>query len=493
MSTADFPPHARAGGAGRTIAVVAGALLALIAAALVLAGLAVLVAHAALRDSDGYFNSSTETLRTPTRAITAERVQLGDTHGGDWAVEHLDARVRVRAGLAGGTPVFVGIARQRDLDRYLNGVAHDRLTDWNDGPQYTRSPGARAVAPPATQRFWIASATGSGNQEITWKPSGGSWGAVVMRADGGRGLLTDVRVGVKLPWLLWAGLGLLALGALVGAAAGGLLWTGLRTPHGPAPVAPAGPGAPPPAMPAGPGSGAPPPTVAAGAATAAVGADGGSHADAAAAGKPASAYPVDVRAQLDAPLSPWLWLVKWILAIPHWIVLAFLWIAFLVLTVVAFFAVVFTGRYPRGIFDFNVGVVRWSWRAEFYATHAIATDRYPPFSLQPDQSYPADVEIPYPARLSRGKALVKWWLLAIPHYAVLAVFLGGGWWWSSNATGFPGLLLILVLVAGVVLLFTGRYPKDVFRLVVGINRWVVRVIAYAALMRDEYPPFRLDP
>ncbi|MFF1714679.1 DUF4389 domain-containing protein [Streptomyces sp. NPDC058268] len=201
-------------------------------------------------------------------------------------------------------------------------------------------------------------------------------------------------------------------------------------------------------------------------------------------------HPVQLQATLDPRLSRGLWLIKWLLALPHLIVLFFLWITFVLLTVVAFFAILITGRYPRALFDFNVGVMRWSWRVQYYAYGALGTDRYPPFSLADVPDYPTHLDVAYPEQLSRGKVLVKWWLLAIPHYLILGVLLGAAQHpdlWSSI-----GFIKLLVLFAGIGLLFTGRYPKGLFELIIGFNRWVIRVTAYAALMTDVYPPFRLD-
>ncbi|WP_199434653.1 DUF4389 domain-containing protein [Qaidamihabitans albus] len=212
----------------------------------------------------------------------------------------------------------------------------------------------------------------------------------------------------------------------------------------------------------------------------------------------AKRYPVRVEAELDPGLSRWRWLVKWLLAFPHYVLLALLWTAFGVLSVVAFFAILFTGRYPRAIFDFNVGVLRWTWRVQYYAYAALGTDRYPPFTLADVPDYPARLQVDYPTRLSRGLVLVKWWLLAIPHYLVVGLFAGGGLWlaWRPAEDGFTwgasGLIGILLLIAGVLLLVTGQYPRPVFDFVLGMDRWIIRVAAYAGLMTDEYPPFRLD-
>src|SRR4051794_37928464 len=210
-----------------------------------------------------------------------------------------------------------------------------------------------------------------------------------------------------------------------------------------------------------------------------------------------SVSPVRVEGDLDLPLSRWMPLVKWLLTIPHWIVLAFLWLGLVLTSIVAFFAILFTGRYPRGIFDYNVGVLRWTWRVGFYSYSALGTDRYPPFTLAAVDDYPARIGVEYPQSLSRGLVLVKWWLLALPHYLVVGVFAGGAWaglnavgdngGWSSGG----GLIGLWFLFAAIFRLFAGPCPRSLSDFIRGITRWVFRVGSYATLMTDASPPFRL--
>ena len=184
----------------------------------------------------------------------------------------------------------------------------------------------------------------------------------------------------------------------------------------------------------------------------------------------ASSYPVKVNTQLDTKLSRWLWLVKWLLAIPHYVILAFLWLAFFVVSVIAFFAILITGRYPRSLFDFNVGVLRWSWRVAYYSYGALGTDRYPPFALRDVPDYPAHLEIAYPdrlvARLGLGEVVAAGDPALFGHQ-----FLPGNWRVRGEPSGDfrrtptiwvwrGGLIGLLVFFAAIVLLFRRPLSPD---------------------------------
>lgn len=203
-----------------------------------------------------------------------------------------------------------------------------------------------------------------------------------------------------------------------------------------------------------------------------------------------SGYPTQLEGQLDPALSRGMWLVKWLLAFPHYIVLAIMWAAFPVVVLASGVMILFTERYPAPLFEFVVGVLRWNWRVVFYATGVLATDQYPPFTLA-RTDFPATFDVAYPERLSRGKVLVKSWLLALPHLIIVGI-LAGLFWFFSDGPGVGGLVGLLVFIAALILLFTGTYNRGLFDLVMGIHRWIYRVYAYTSLLRDEYPPFRLD-
>ncbi|MGO4691810.1 DUF4389 domain-containing protein [Glaciibacter sp. 2TAF33] len=462
---------------GGIVLLVIGTILGLVGTGLCAAGIAFTVASAAQRD-DGFFTSPTETFSSGSYALTSPSLDVADGLKAATGAPFDIATLRLEA--TSNDPnreVFIGIAPRTDVDAYLSRVHHSEIWNVRLSPfnvEYRDVAGTQSPGDPAAEGFWTESATGTGTQHVDWTVRSGSWSVVVMNADASPGATVDLAAGVHSGLVLPLAIGLLVSGAVMfivgvaltvmGAAILGRQLEPLEPPAG--------------------------------------GAAGG------AALQPV--YPVRLTGHLDSPLSRGLWIVKWLLGIPHFLLLAFLWFAFVAVTIIAGFAILFTGRYPRSLFWFNVGVLRWNWRVSFYAYSALGTDRYPPFTLA-RTDYPADFDVHYPERLSHGLVLVKWWLLAIPHLVIVAILGGGAWWWWSW-TGQPwfgqswagvsginngwgsgvSLLGLLVFITGVILLFSGRYQHPLFNLIMGINRWVYRVIAYTALMRDEYPPFRLD-
>jgi hypothetical protein len=480
---------------GHWVLLVVGVVLAALGLGLTVGGAIALGADAAQRDGGGLTGRPTRVL-TPGYAVTTPTIAIDGSDADMPATPPFADLATVTVRVQPVVPdreVFVGIAPAADVAAYLDGVPHTDLgdrpwtdygedSDWSSWPprdeqELPRSEGDRAPAAPAAQDFWTASATGTGTQEITVDVAPGDWTLVVMNADASRPVWAVVQPEVRTAVLGPVGGALLAAG-LVGLALGVLLLllgsAGLGRDIDPGRPG-RGPGA------ALPGGDTPPGPLAVGPTPDAVA---------------LTVYPAGLVGFLDRHLSRWLWLVKWLLAIPHYILLALLWFALLVTTIAAGLAILFTGRYPRSWFHFSVGVLRWNWRVGFYASSALGTDRYPPFTLAP-ADYPAALEVGYPERLSHGLVLVKWWLLAIPHLVVLGIITGnagmwGGMRWREDVWWVPPLLGFLVFVAAVVLLFTGRYPHGIFFLVLGLNRWVYRVLAYVLLLRDEYPPFRLD-
>ncbi len=191
---------------------------------------------------------------------------------------------------------------------------------------------------------------------------------------------------------------------------------------------------------------------------------------------PAGAYPVQVEAERQEEYNRFLPLVKWLLAIPHYFVLFFLFIGVFFAKIIAFFAVLITGRYPEGIFNFVSGVLRWSWNVTAYVY--LLTDRYPPFALDQDPAYPAQLEITYPAEgVNRWRPLVHW-LLIIP-YAIVAGVL-------SYLAG------VVALIGVFVILFTKNLPEGMFKLILIPSRWQIRASVYALFMVTKYPPFEWD-
>jgi hypothetical protein len=436
--------------AGRIVLLVFGAIFLLTAIAMLFGGGALVWADQTFKDSEGFLTTNTITLESGSYAITTHPADI-DFRWGRWGWTH-SATVKVAGSNNNyAKQIFIGIADEADVRDYLSGVDYDEIREFRIHPyetSYTDHPGSAVPEAPTAQSFWEASTYGSGTQTLEWELQKGTWVLVLMNADGSAGIDLSGVVGVKASWIFGVGLGLLIGGIVLLVVAVVMIVLASRRPlvSGEAmEAAAAGPATPEAKLP----------------------------------------HPLVFKGELTEPLSQWLWLVKWLLLIPHYIILVFLWIAAVVLWFLSILAILFTSRYPHSFFDFNVGVLRWTWRVGFYGYLALGTDKYPPFTLKAG-GYPADLDIPYPEKLNKGLVLVKWWLLALPHYVVLAVFWGCGAGWGR----WIGLNFLLVLFAAIVLLFTGKYHKDIYSLVMGINRWGFRVATYSGLMTDRYPPFR---
>jgi hypothetical protein len=168
----------------------------------------------------------------------------------------------------------------------------------------------------------------------------------------------------------------------------------------------------------------------------------------------------------------WLPLVKWLLGIPHLVVLVFVAIGAAFVWIYGFFAIIITGRFPRGAFDYLVGAYRWSTRVNAYLR--LMVDPYPPFTLEHDPEYPARLELDYPESVERWRPLVAW-LLIIP-YAIVASLI-------NIVAGFATLFAFFAI------LFTKRYPEGLFEIVLISTRWNARAIAYAHAALTKYPEF----
>src|SRR3954449_5587995 len=190
------------------------------------------------------------------------------------------------------------------------------------------------------------------------------------------------------------------------------------------------------------------------------------------AGPPSPVYPVRVEITYPEELNRWLPLVKWLLAIPHFIVLLFVAIGAFFVAIWAFFAVLFTGRWPRGAFDYMVGTYRWATRVLAYVP--LMPDAYPPFEMGDDELYPVRVLVEYPEHVANWRPLVQW-LLAWPYLFVASIL------YSLTA--------VLAFVAFFTILFTKRIPRGLFELMVPGLRWNMRGNAYAYFLSDRYPPW----
>jgi len=233
------PPGPRPRNGAKLAAVVASGLIGLFALAMFAASGGLLWGHSE-RDAQGYLSTDTERFTTDTHALATQNLDVdldgldaivsGDTYG----------KVRVRVTSREDKPAFVGIARTSAVSDYLRGSAHAVVEDVDSSPfdaDYRTLDGDRQPEAPGKQRFWEASAQGTGTQDLIWDVRDGEWSVVVMNADGSPGVDAGVSAGAMISWLDEAGWIVGGSGLLFLALAGGLLYAGVRPPSRPAPPA----------------------------------------------------------------------------------------------------------------------------------------------------------------------------------------------------------------------------------------------------------------
>ena len=212
-TTTTIPAPAQPGRRRRTAAIAT----AVVALVLAIAGAVALAANA-FGDGTGYFNAPTETFASGGYAIAMKSVDISDAP--QWALNAGVDSVRVKA--QGNRALFLGIARAADLQRYLHGVEHDDVSHLDYHPfevDYDHMSGRAPGHAPTDRSFWVDSTSGTGKVTLDWKPRPGNWRAVLMNADGSRGVTARLELGVRTSLLWWLGAALLGAALLAVAVA----------------------------------------------------------------------------------------------------------------------------------------------------------------------------------------------------------------------------------------------------------------------------------
>jgi len=454
--------------AGKVALLVFGIIFLLVAVGLMFAGGTLIWVDQALKDDEGFITTDDIDLEpgTPgtqvTHAIITRPADIDLEEKWVWGVIDL-ATIKVEVKNNNSSKqVFIGIAKESDVEDYLNSVSYNEITEFRIHPYrvyYEYHAGSsEPEEAPTDQEFWEVSSSGAGTRSLEWELESGTWVLVLMNADGSAGIDLSGSIGIKVPWIIWLGIGLLIGGIVVLIIGVLMVYFAARRPMV---------------------SGGTKGTVSS------ISDDSGTVIAEKSNGYPAS-LDIDYPDRALNRLSTFfriIWIIP--IAIILGLVTSPLWsesdgcsyqyAAGGILFLPIILMLLFRQKYPRWWFDWNVALTKFA--ARVYAYLALLRDEYP--STDEDQA--VHIEIAYPDAkqdLNRWLPLVKWFL-AIPHYFVL--------FFLSIAA------LVYVVIAWFAILFTGRYPRGLFDFVAGLFRWYLRVAVYAFLLTtDRYPPFSLS-